>query len=192
MKKAGKSEEYVLNENEIKSLWGACKELKDRILIGLMMFCGLRVGEATHLRLVWIREGKIHIPSSMECNCWECRKRGSWKPKSKQGIRTIPIPGFLKSTLAEFLKYQPGGLSYNRQYGWHRVQRLCQDAKIPRIFPHALRATCATQLSANGFTAVELCYFMGWKRLEMGEHYIRIASARQGVENKIKQLWPDR
>lgn len=192
MKKSGKSEEYVLNEREVEMFWSACKEPKDKVLFGLMLFCGLRVSEAVHLKLAWIREQKIHIPSSMPCNCWGCRKRGYWKPKTKQGIRIVPIPGFLQSILAEFLKSQPEGLGFNREYAWLRTQKITKDAKTPRAFPHALRATCATMIASEGFTAIELCYVMGWNRLEMGEHYIRISAAQQGVEEKFKQMWPDK
>lgn len=76
-----------------------------------------------------------------------------------------------------------------RQAAWYRVQRLAEKAKIPRIFPHALRATLATILASKGFTAVELCAYFGWTRLNMGEHYVRISEARTGASKKIKQIW---
>ena len=120
MKKQGRSEEFVYSEEQANKLWGQCKQLTERVLVGLMMFCGLRIGEAIHLRLAWIREEEIHLPSTMPCNCWECSKRGHWKPKTKQGIRVVPIPGFFKPILKEFLSYQPDGLKITRQSGNYR------------------------------------------------------------------------
>lgn len=189
MVKSGASEEYVYSEDQQRKLFSACVELRDKILIGLMSYCGLRVGEAIHLKLDWIREGEIHIPSSMKCNCWECRKRGHWEPKSKMGVRTVAIPEFLKPLLVEFLKYQPEGLNTTRQAAYYRVRQVMAKAKLPITFPHALRATCATILASKGFTGAELCQFFGWKRLEMGEHYIRIAVAKAGARKKMKEIY---
>lgn len=188
-KKSGQSEEFALNEHQLQSLWMQCKELRDQVLIGLLGYCGLRVSEAIHLKASWIKDEEIHIPSKIECQCWECRKRGYWKPKSKAGIRAVAIPNFLKPVLLSFLTKSPNGLRMTRQAAWYRIQRLAEKAKVPRIFPHALRATLATILASHGFTAIELCAHMGWTRLNMGEHYVRISEARAGASKKIKQIW---
>ena len=193
MKKSGKSWEYALSEEQLAKLWKSCSELLEKVLIGLLAYCGLRVGEAVHLKLAWIREGEIHIPSSMPCGCHACSKRpkspGVWVPKSKAGIRVIPIPNFLKPILTEFLQYQPDGLDLTRISSWYRVQHLARKAKLPKVFPHSLRATCATILATKGFNAAEICYIMGWARISMGEHYIRIAQAKDGARRKMKEIY---
>lgn len=189
MVKQGQSEEFALTEQQLQTLWGQCKEPRDQVLIGLLSYCGMRVSEAIHLRASWIKDEEIHIPSKMACRCWECRKRGYWKPKSKAGIRALAVPSFLKPVLLNFLTKSPEGLTMTRQAAWYRVQILAKNAKIPRIFPHALRATAATLLASKGFTAVELCAYFGWARLEMGDHYIKVSAARIGARDKIKQIW---
>lgn len=188
-KKSGSSEQYVLSEAQLQKLWKASTEIKDKVLVGLLAYCGMRIGEAVHWRQEWIREGSIHIPASMPCDCYDCKKRGNWQPKSKASNRSIPIPRFLAPILYEYLHSCPKGLEMCRQAGWYRIQRLSAKAGIPQTFCHSLRATCASMLAGKGLTGVELCYIMGWKRLEMGEHYIRIAQAKAGVEAKMKQIW---
>lgn len=185
----GKSEEFALDENQLQALWNQCREIEDKVLIGLLAFCGMRVSEAIHLKITWIRQEEINIPSSMACKCWECRGRGYWKPKSKAGIRSIPIPGFLQPILAEYLGKRPEGLKITRQSAWNRVRSLCRAASIPIIFPHALRASYATMLASHNLTGTELCFIMGWSRLTVGEAYVRIAEARKGATQKIRQIW---
>ena len=91
MARRGPSESYALNPEQINLLWQVCHELDDKIVVGLPMFEGLRVGEAVHLQASWVRDGEIHIPAQMECGCWACSDTGVWKPKSEAGIRSIPI-----------------------------------------------------------------------------------------------------
>ena len=188
-KKQGASEEFVLSEVQAQKLWSQCLELDDKVLVGLMMWCGMRVSEAIHLKANWIRNEEINIPSRMACNCWGCGRRGYWKPKSRAGIRQIAIPGFLKPLLEAYLSKRPEGLKLTRQSAWYKVQQFAEKASLPHIFPHALRATAATTLASKGFTGVELCSYFGWSRLDMGEHYIRISEARAGAKAKIKQIY---
>jgi len=187
--KRGSSAEHSLNERQLQALWAQCKELRDQVLIGLMSYCGLRVGEAIHFRASWLKEEGIHIPSQAPCRCQECARRGYWQPKSKAGVRVVAIPGFLKPILLKYLTQFPEGLKITRQAAWYRVQGLAAAAKLPHIFPHALRASTATLLASKGFTAVELCAYMGWTRIAMGDHYVRMAEARAGARDKIKQIW---
>jgi len=188
MPKRGRSEESALNEGQLKRLWNVCKEPTDKVLVGLCAFTGLRVGEAIHLNASWIKEGCVVIPSSMPCNCWEC-KGGDWHPKTKAGARTIPLPSILKPVLMDYLRAHPEGLKMTRQTANNRVKALQEKAGLPHIFPHALRASYATLLSIKGMNAAELCVVMGWSRISMGEHYIQLTQAKAGVKQKIKEIF---
>jgi len=165
------------------------KEPVDKVLVGLLGYCGLRIGEAIHLRLNWIREGEIHIPSTMACNCFECYERGFWKPKSKAGSRIVPIPGFLVGTIVDYFTKFPDGFRMPRQSGWYRIQKLVKEAGLPKAFPHSLRATYATLLATKGMQAVAICYLLGWARLEVAQHYVRVAQAREQAKKQIKEIW---
>jgi len=185
----GRSEESALNETQLKKLWGACSEPTDKVLVGLCAFAGLRVGEAIHLNASWIKEGCIVIPSSMPCNCWECHTRGRWKPKTKAGARTIPLPSILKPVLESYLRTHPEGLKMTRQTANNRVRALQEKAGLPHIFPHALRASYATLLATKGMQAMTICYLLGWSRLEVAQHYVRIAEAKADAGKAIKEIF---
>ena len=185
----GRSEEYVLSEGQLQQLWKNCYELKDKVLVGLLGYMGMRAGEAAHFRSDWVKEEAIHIPASMPCHCNECWNRGYWKPKSKAGARIIPIPRFLKPGLVDYLRSSPDGLQMSRQAIWYRIQQLAEKAKLPKTFPHSLRATAATTLASKRFTGMERCAFMGWARIDVAESYVRIAQARAGVEKKMKEIY---
>ena len=188
--KHGASEEYALSEEELQLLWNECKELADKVLVGLTAFCGLRASEATHFRLAWIRQEAINIPSQVPCGCWECAKRGYWKPKSKAGIRAVPIPAFLRPVLAEYLAFRPDGLGITRQSAWYKTRDLAAKAKLQnKVFPHSLRSTYATMLASKGMEATAICYLLGWSRLEVAQSYVRIARAKTIAIKQIKEIW---
>ena len=48
-KKRGPSENYVLTEDERGALLRSCKDVQDRVIILLPLYCGLRVGECIHM-----------------------------------------------------------------------------------------------------------------------------------------------
>lgn len=189
MPKRGPSESFALNPEQINQLWRVCHELADKILVGLLMMLGLRVSEAVHLQASWIREDAVHIPPQIACNCWGCSGTGIWKPKSKAGVRVIPIVETLLPHLLTFLQHQPDGLGYSRIYAWKRVKELAKEAGIAYLSPHILRATAATAFASAGFTAPELCYVMGWANIAMGSHYIQIVQAKAGVARKMKNMF---
>jgi len=188
-KKQGTSEEYILSEEQLNILWSKCQELPDKFLVGLMVFCGLRVGEAVHTKASWLKGNEIHIPSTMPCSCWGCRKRGYWKPKSEAGVRVVPIPTFVTDLVYDFLVKYPEGLGITRQDAWYRVKQLAKKAGIRNLFPHALRATYATMLAERGMEAMAICYTLGWSRLEVAQSYIRTARARALAAKQIKEIW---
>ena len=194
MAKRGASADFALEDDAVDRLWRKAKKPDDRVLVGLTMMEGLRVGEAIHLKQDWVRttgeHSEISIPAQMECGCWECSKRGGYrKPKSAAGVRIIPIVDTLQPHLLKFLGYQPYGLGYVRQTGWRIIKGLAEEAGITYLSPHVLRATAATTFAKAGFTAQELCYVMGWSRIEMGSHYIQIVQARAGVAAKMKGVY---
>lgn len=194
MAKRGASADFALEDDGVDRLWRVAKELDDKVLVGLTMMEGMRVSEAVHLKSDWIRtagdHSEISIPVHMECGCGGCRKRGGyWKPKSKAGARIIPVVVTFQPHLLQLLKHQPYGLGYTRKTAWRRIKELAEKAGISYLSPHILRATAATNFAKAGFTAPELCYVMGWSRIEMGSHYIQIVQARAGVAAKMQKVF---
>ena len=193
MTKRGESYKYALDEQQIELFWRACDDDRDKVLVGLMMFEGLRVSEALHVRAGWIQKSgattSIHIPERMDCQCWDCKGRGFWQPKSKSGSRIVPLVDKLEPIVTGFYATNTG-IDRTRQTAWVYVKDTAIRAGISpaAIFPHALRATAATYFASKGFTATELCYMLGWSDIAMASHYISLVQSRRSVEIKMHEL----
>lgn len=195
MKKAGRSEEFALTQKQLTTLWHKCHDLIDKVLVGLCGFCGLRVGEATHLTLDWIRQQEIHVPRSMPCDCSDCMRRkkgtGVWTPKTTAGAREVPItPEFFKPVLNEFLKYRPQGLKMGRIAAYNRIVKLGKRAGIPiKVFPHSLRATYITICGENGMDAAQIAVLVGHGDIQAIASYLKIIRVRPIAKERVKQIF---
>lgn len=195
----GDSAEYALTQTQVKTLLSVCRDTEEKVTIGMMVFCGLRISELTHMRADWItQDGNLRIPNSQACNCAECaRVRGNeWRPKTKAGARTLPIPQRMRKDLVELFKAKPYGLGVSRIGLYSRTKTILRRAKVKIRgsasdipFPHALRATCASMLAAGGMSAAHLSYFMGWKSIAIGDHYIRLSTAKNGALKQAREIF---
>jgi len=160
---------------------------------------GLRVGELSHMRGDWItEEGNLKIPSQIMCNCAECARmrNGLWKPKTRAGARTLPIPERMRKDLAELFRIKPYGMEVSRVGLYYRTKRILLRAGIKfkglskdTGFPHCLRSSCATMLALGGMSPIGLCAFMGWKSINIGSHYIQAAQAKQLAITEARRIF---
>uniref|UniRef100_A0A6M3JNV3 Putative site-specific tyrosine recombinase n=1 Tax=viral metagenome TaxID=1070528 RepID=A0A6M3JNV3_9ZZZZ len=199
MPKRGDSAEYALNSEQADKLLRTCTDLRERIIIGSMVYMGMRISELLHMQSHWLTDDDcVRIPSRQECTCSSCLKRkgGIWTPKTKAGAREIPIPKSLIKDFDSFYRQHPNGLSLSRGMVWLHVKAILKRAGVRSkwlakgtIFPHALRATSATLLAAGGIDSAALCYYMGWTDLKVGEHYIKLAQARDSALRQARQIF---
>jgi len=182
VKRRGESAEYALSQHQVEEVLKACLDIDERVTIGLQLFLGLRASEACHLSKDWVtEEGDIKIPTSQTCNCAECMRmrHGLWKPKTKAGARTLPIPKRLHKDIAELLRIKPYGIGVSRVGLYYRTKVVLGRAKIKYGFPHCLRATCFNILAQGGMSAVGLAYFAGWSNIAVASHYISVVQAKK-------------
>ena len=198
MPRRGPSEQYVLPDPDRQALIRACSDTRDRVIVKVPMFLGLRASETVHLDVRWVSSnGDLRVPSQMVCSCAQCAKKGgNWKPKTKAGARVLGIPKIVGEDLGEFLAVSPRGLEVSRFVLHHQLKKLMQRAGIviPGLggnsgFPHILRATCATMLAEGGMNAVQLCYTMGWTNLQIGAHYVHLAAMRTAAPQSAKEIF---
>lgn len=188
MTKRGRSADFALDENQVHRLWSMCVDEEEQVLIGQLLYEGMRVSEAIHTRRDWVRGGNIAIPSEQPCDCSACAPHGVWRPKSAAGARVIPIAKPLTKPLHHFFEQHPEGLGITRQAAWKRVKHIATRAEIGYVTPHALRATAATIFALAGWNAAELCLMMGWSDINRAWHYINIALAQKGLIDKMDHL----
>jgi len=199
VKRRGESADFALSTHQVEEVLKACMDLDERVTISLQLFLGLRASEAVHMNANWITEqGDLKIPMQMTCNCAECMRQrgGTWRPKTKAGARTLPIPKRLRKDLSELLHLKPYGLGVSRVGLYYRTKTVLLRAKVRfqglssnTGFPHCLRATCFNMLAQGGLSAVGLAYFAGWSNIAVASHYISVIQARGAALKGAREIF---
>ena len=151
---------------EATALLGALE--RDRALWATAMYAGLRLGELMALdwQHVDLDDEVIRVRWS-----WDQRACKRVAPKSRAGVRTVPVPGVLRTYLTEHrLATGPrGGFVFGRdperpfapQAIYDRADRGWKEAGLDRIRPHECRHTFASFMIAAGVNAKALSIYMG-------------------------------
>jgi len=144
---------------------------RDRAVVYLLLFCGLRLGEAVHLRLEDIemseRRGVIHVQSQ-------------WAKGAK--ARLVPIPVMAREVLTEYLDVrgdQRGFLFLGERgpLGRNGITRIVTKYGVVagvRVSPHMLRHSFAFRfLAVANNDLVGLADLMGHANVNTTRHYAR-------------------
>lgn len=198
-RRRGESVDFALSTHQVEEVLKACLDLDERVTIGVQLFLGLRASEACHMNSSWItQEGDLRIPFEQTCNCAECARarEGTWRPKTKAGARTLPIPKRMRKDISELLRLKPYGLGVSRIGLYYRTKTVLKRAKIKfqgvgegTSFPHGLRATCFNLLIEGGMSAAGLCYFAGWSNIAIASHYISLVRAKGLAETEARRIF---
>jgi integrase len=140
----------------------------DRPLWATALYAGLRRGELMGLRWrdIDLPQGVLHV-----VRAWDPKEREMVTPKSKAGIRRVPIPAALRAFLAP-LKLASGadpdglvfgvrGAPFSASSIGERAQRVWRAAGLEPISLHECRHTFASLMIAAGVNAKALSTFMG-------------------------------
>ena len=199
--KRGDSAQYALTQPQAKAVLAACADTVDKVIIGLQLFCTMRVGEVVHFNASWITAtGDLRIPERQKCGCAACAKHpkhaGTWTPKTKAGARTLPIPKQLRKDLSTLLKVKPYGLDLSRQSIWLRTKAILKKARVKfkgtagnTGFPHCLRATSASMLVEGGINEFHLCYLLGWADINMAKHYVQLFRVKPKALEAAREIF---
>lgn len=139
----------------------------DRALWATALYAGLRLGELRALRWtdVDLTAGVIRVKRS-----WDARV-GPVLPKSRAGVRTVPIPSVLRTYLVEqrLASGRANGLVFGRTAEKPiepsvintQADRAWKAAELDRITLHECRHTFASLMIAAGVNAKALSTYMG-------------------------------
>jgi integrase/recombinase XerD len=144
----------------VATVLAACERLRDRLLIGVLAWTGMRIGEALGLRHEDIDSAgrQVQVRSRLNAN----------GARAKTGPRTIPVPPTLIRLYTDYLVDEYGDLDSDYvfvnlwggqvgvawQYGnaAETIRRLSRQTQIP-FTAHSLRHTYATDLLRRGLPA---------------------------------------
>lgn len=168
----------VLSKPEMVKMLNHPKELKHRVMIGLLYGCGLRCFELSNLKiadidfdrlLVHVRQGK--------------GKKDRYVPLGDSFAREVkayikiycPDTWLLNSVYHKNIK---GGVvcRYNNRSIQHQVKVAAKAAGIlKRVSPHSLRHTFATHLLEDGLDILSIKDLLGHVKLQTTLIYLHVA-----------------
>jgi site-specific recombinase XerD len=155
----------------------------DRVLLAVLLACGLRRHEAVNLDFSHIQQRKTTGPLYL---------------KGKAGhTRTVPMPGWVKALIDEWIqganltagklirRVNKNGSAWGdgltEKAVWHVVREHARKAGIERLAPHDLRRTCARLCHSAGGELEQIQFLLGHVSIQTTERYLgckqRIRSA---------------
>lgn len=182
------SKDDSLDREEFEKMWEAAVEgnALDRLIFVCAGHLGMRASEIAHMKKDWIdfQRQTINVP----------KKDGDFEAKSRASARSIPYKDLRDRVSTELRRYfdYNEAVDTSRSTVFRRVKNMAERAGLTRkVYPHALRASCAFQLAEAGVNAQGLRQFMGWAQLNTAQKYIEqagVAAEQQIARNKDK-LW---
>lgn len=139
---------------------------RDKALVYVLLFCGLRVSELVKLRVedleIKERSGKLEV-----------------KVKGDK-YREVPVPFNVRGALRDYLGDRKSGPLFWGQRGAltaRGVQPVLKKygypARLGNLSPHVLRHTCATNLLNRGVDLVKVAAIQGHENLNTAAVYTR-------------------
>lgn len=139
---------------------------RDKALVYVLLFCGIRVGE-----LVTLQVEDLEIKQRM----------GKMTVRGKgDKYREVPLPSIVRRALKEYVGERKSGPLFLGQRGPLTVRGVQQilkkyayHARIEHLTPHVLRHTCATNLLNKGVDLVKVAALLGHENLNTTARYTR-------------------
>jgi integrase len=157
-----------LTHDELWRLAGVVDAARDRLLVLVAGYCGLRWGELAALRWsdVDLQSRTLRVVRAFS----EEAPRGELSPIKNHQARTVPVPEIVSVELAEYKALQPRGeLAFPsasgtllRNRNWRRdVFDPAVEAQGLGITPHNLRDTAASLAIQEGASVVAVARLLG-------------------------------
>jgi integrase/recombinase XerD len=196
-----------VRREEVEALLGACRTWRDRFLLVLLWFCGLRVGEALGLR-----RSDLHLASSSAA--LGCTMRGPHLhvvgrdnangARAKTGERSVPVPAEVLACYDRYLRerdacpgtqdcdfvlvntaHAPLGHPMTTDALRKWLAASSRRAGLSRaVTPHMFRHATATELLARGAGLDVVKELLGHSSIRSTERYLHpsLDAQREAVE----------
>ena len=155
----------VLRASEVAAIWRACATSREKAMIALLLDTGIRLGDLTGLR--WEDVGA------------DCLRVGG-----KTGPRVIPVTPEVREMLkdlgdaAHIWASGSGKGPFSRSAVQMGIKRIFQRAGLngPKMGPHILRHTFATQYISSGGSLPHLQKLLGHTSITTTEIYLHLSA----------------
>jgi integrase len=156
---------------------------RERLAFDLLLYTGLRRGDAVRLGKQHVRDGVITIRT-------EKHRKG--KPGELVVIPMLaPLAASIEATETGDLSYlvTAGGQPWVKESFGNWFRDACGDAKCPGS-AHGLRKAGATRAAERGATERQLMAIFGWSTGKMAQHYTRSADRATLARDATQFLLP--
>ena len=115
-----------------------------------------------------------------------------WSPKSELGKRKIWILNKERANYVKTYFEENKSIGLQRRSIWTVVKNIGQQVfgkDSAKLFPHAIRSSCATILAGKGISSMSLQHQMGWSTIAMADSYVKPQEkmALMDLKSKIKK-----
>ena len=207
IKERGKKPITIFGESEISSMLDSSSLKRDHIMIALMLYTGMRIGEVLNLKVQAI--STPDMTSQVQVLNMIPSKSDGKRKSLKTGTRTILVPPFLMKELDDYYTntwidlVDGNGLDHNYffvsegnrnkgkplTYGAveSRFKKLFNELGIDAM-PHDFRHTYATNLARLGTDISTLAEMLGHKNVSTVGIYIKMAEM-EDVEKVLEEFY---
>jgi site-specific recombinase XerD len=156
-----------VNEQELRKFFGAVADVRDRAMFVLMLYCGLRIGEVSTLKLTDLYLGDT--PSRMIIHGKGSRERTVYlSSESEKALQAWLAQRPKARDRHVFLSYQHKKLSTTSIS--KRIQQVCRSSGVD-LTAHRLRHTFADHLLSAGMPITSIQKLMGHRFVETTQNY---------------------
>ena len=165
-----KTQKRALTDTEKLAVINADLDAKSRVYIDILLYTGLRRGEALALTVddIDLEQGQIQVNKTVIFAGNKSNIKNS--PKTSAGNRVVPMPGVLVEELRRYIGTLGGAYVFPMSTGdpmsrasfvkfWRRIQK--KILANCNITPHMLRHTYATTLYYSGVDIKTAQYLLG-------------------------------
>ena len=155
----------ILTRGEISAAWAACKDDRERVLIGVFLDTGLRVGEVATLTHSDVGDFSLRV-------------------SGKVGDRQVPVSPWVRAAILDLAEGDFCWVSHRRPgrpLSKSGIQQVVRDVLRragmggPKLGPFTLRHTFGTEYVRLGGNVRVLQEIMGHERLETTMRYVHLA-----------------
>ena len=176
----------ILTKEEVKRIIDAASDLRNKLIVQFMYSCGLRVSEATNMKLEdldfsdmtgTIRKGK--------------GKKDRRLFLSNTVVKSIQEYVKTKKTHSPFLFSKSNGKPYTTRSFQLIIKQLAEKAGITKkVYSHMFRHAFGTHLVEDGYDIVRVQGMMGHSSLETTKLYVTLSKEQfKGITNPLDKLY---
>ncbi len=161
------------SDEDYERLLDNASDSKDRLILYVLGEGGFRAKEFLSIREPWLEDGDVRIPLADPATAFTA--------KTSAASRVVPLKDMSRAAwdvLADWVEGN-GGIGMCHGTLWLRVRNAGRRAELPKkLFPHALRARCASYWAYRIDNIYDFMELFGWSTPKIAMLYVKQTGVR--------------